>query len=257
MSNGCWEVRAAASAPFVVTEIDHGNGRDVRAQRHERRICGARLPLRILPGSKLRLPATARNSWAATARSGGRLDWSRGTRFPEKSARASIRAVRCRHRSNCGPADAAEIVFFLGQAENSEQARELRAADTARKTLNGVLLDVTNHWDDILDAVQITTPDRGDGYSDQSLAAVPDAVLPHLGPRRLLPIERRVRIPRSDSGCHGAHYGRMARIAARTYSAGRLPINSPPETFSTGGIRLRAAECARASPMTGCGFLTP
>jgi cyclic beta-1,2-glucan synthetase len=58
------------------------------------------------------------------------------------------------------PGASAEIVFFLGQTENREQSRELlrryRAAD-----LNKVLRDVTRRWDDVLDAVQIATPDRG------------------------------------------------------------------------------------------------
>lgn len=53
----------------------------------------------------------------------------------------------------------AEVVFFLGQAEGRDQARDLlrqyRTID-----LDGVLRDVIGHWGDILDAVEITTPDR-------------------------------------------------------------------------------------------------
>ena len=56
------------------------------------------------------------------------------------------------------PGASAEIVFFLGQAENREQARELlsryRAAD-----LNAILSEVTGQWDNMLDTVQITTPE--------------------------------------------------------------------------------------------------
>ncbi len=52
-----------------------------------------------------------------------------------------------------------EVVFFLGQTENKDEARKLlhryRTAD-----LNRVLGEVTRHWEDILGAVQITTPDR-------------------------------------------------------------------------------------------------
>src|SRR5712692_9822062 len=54
--------------------------------------------------------------------------------------------------------ECAEIVFFLGQAENREQVRELlsryRTAD-----LNAILADVTGRWDDLLSTVQIATPD--------------------------------------------------------------------------------------------------
>jgi cyclic beta-1,2-glucan synthetase len=50
------------------------------------------------------------------------------------------------------------MVFFLGQAENKDQARDVlnryRAAN-----LDEVLLDVTRHWDGVLGAVQVTTPE--------------------------------------------------------------------------------------------------
>jgi cyclic beta-1,2-glucan synthetase len=52
----------------------------------------------------------------------------------------------------------AEIVFFLGQAENRERARLLlaryRAAD-----LDSILAEVTGFWNNLLGTVQITTPD--------------------------------------------------------------------------------------------------
>jgi cyclic beta-1,2-glucan synthetase len=51
-----------------------------------------------------------------------------------------------------------EVVFFLGQTENKEQASELlnryRAAD-----LNAILSDVTDQWDGLLNTVQIATPE--------------------------------------------------------------------------------------------------
>ena len=56
------------------------------------------------------------------------------------------------------PGAQAEVVFLLGQAESKEQARDLlgryRTAD-----LNAVLLDVKRRWDDVLGAVQVTTPE--------------------------------------------------------------------------------------------------
>jgi cyclic beta-1,2-glucan synthetase len=56
------------------------------------------------------------------------------------------------------PGASSEIVFFLGQAENREQARELlsryRAAD-----LDAILSEVTGQWGNLLDTVQITTPE--------------------------------------------------------------------------------------------------
>ncbi|HEX4641840.1 MAG TPA: glucoamylase family protein [Candidatus Acidoferrales bacterium] len=54
---------------------------------------------------------------------------------------------------------AAEVVFFLGQTESGQHSRELIRQYRA-KDLNRVLLDVTTAWDDILETVQVTTPDR-------------------------------------------------------------------------------------------------
>ena len=52
-----------------------------------------------------------------------------------------------------------EIVFFLGEAASAADARALiaryRAAD-----LDAVLAEVGRHWDDVLGAVQVKTPDR-------------------------------------------------------------------------------------------------
>jgi cyclic beta-1,2-glucan synthetase len=56
------------------------------------------------------------------------------------------------------PGASSEIVFFLGQAENREQARELlsgyRTAD-----LDAILSEVTGQWNNFLDTVQISTPE--------------------------------------------------------------------------------------------------
>jgi cyclic beta-1,2-glucan synthetase len=57
------------------------------------------------------------------------------------------------------PGGAVELVCFLGQTATVEEARRLivryRTAD-----LDAVLRDVRDYWDDILGAVQVTTPDR-------------------------------------------------------------------------------------------------
>ena len=57
------------------------------------------------------------------------------------------------------PGERIEIAIFLGQGKDREEARELvnryRAAN-----LDEVLAEVTRQWDDVLGAVQITTPDR-------------------------------------------------------------------------------------------------
>jgi cyclic beta-1,2-glucan synthetase len=57
------------------------------------------------------------------------------------------------------PGERREIVFLLGQTASAEDARALithyRAAD-----LDAVQLEVAEYWEDVLGAVQVTTPDR-------------------------------------------------------------------------------------------------
>src|SRR4029079_6198385 len=55
---------------------------------------------------------------------------------------------------------------------------------------------------------------------DEWLAAVPDAVLPHLGARRVLPVERRLWLSRPVAGRDGVGRG-AARAAARADPASR------------------------------------
>ena len=78
--------------------------------------------------------------------------------FPESWAPALDPCAALQTIIELRPGARVEIPIFLGQAENRDQAKELllryRAAD-----LDKVLSDVTRQWDDILGAVQVTTPD--------------------------------------------------------------------------------------------------
>ena len=58
------------------------------------------------------------------------------------------------------PANArVEIVFFLGEAASAQEARRL-ITRYRTEDLDAVLSEVGRHWDDILGAVQVKTPDR-------------------------------------------------------------------------------------------------
>jgi cyclic beta-1,2-glucan synthetase len=56
------------------------------------------------------------------------------------------------------PGAQGEIVFFLGQAENTDRARELLRR-YRKENLDGVLEEVKRRWDDTLGNVQVSTPD--------------------------------------------------------------------------------------------------
>ncbi len=70
----------------------------------------------------------------------------------------------------------------------------------------------------------------------QSLASLPDAFLQGLGARGILSIERRLRIPRSTAGRHGAKR-RQARHRNASTCCERPHANLSKATYSTGGIR--------------------
>ena len=70
----------------------------------------------------------------------------------------------------------------------------------------------------------------------QRLARLPDARLPHVGPHRILPVGRRVRLPRPIAGRDGPGACRAAVCCASTCSA-PPPASFARGTCSTGGIR--------------------
>jgi cyclic beta-1,2-glucan synthetase len=57
------------------------------------------------------------------------------------------------------PGESAEVVFFLGQCESAQQAREL-VIRYRRTDLDAVLAEVQQHWRALLGTVQVKTPDR-------------------------------------------------------------------------------------------------
>src|SRR6185369_16195256 len=57
------------------------------------------------------------------------------------------------------PGESVEVVFFIGQCESAQQAREL-VARYRRTDLDAVLAEVKQHWRTLLSAVQVKTPDR-------------------------------------------------------------------------------------------------
>jgi cyclic beta-1,2-glucan synthetase len=56
------------------------------------------------------------------------------------------------------PGVSTEIVFFLGQAEDRDQVRELLGRYRTAN-LSACLSEVTGQWDNVLDTVQVTTPE--------------------------------------------------------------------------------------------------
>ena len=151
-------VSRSASAPFIVTEIDAETGAMFARNAWNSEFAGrvAFADLRRAPDRVDRRSDGV--SWPqrhprppASLERGDRLSGKVGAGLDPCAALQTMVELRAGGR--------AEIVFFLGEAATTEEARTLialyRGAD-----LDGTLRAVMKHWDDVLGAVQVTTPDR-------------------------------------------------------------------------------------------------
>lgn len=59
------------------------------------------------------------------------------------------------------PGETRDVIFVIGEADNLEQARSLVRTYTNTARANAALADVGQHWDRILEAIQVVTPDIG------------------------------------------------------------------------------------------------
>ncbi|MGH2396128.1 MAG: GH36-type glycosyl hydrolase domain-containing protein, partial [bacterium] len=148
----------SASAPYIITEADAQTGalfaRSAWGGEFGGRIAFADLAGRQTSWTGDRTEFLGRNGTPerpAALERGGNLSGTVGAGLDPCTALQTTLELPAGGR--------AEIVWFLGQTDSREHVRELltryRAAD-----LNGLLYDITRRWDDVLDAVQITTPDR-------------------------------------------------------------------------------------------------
>ncbi len=122
-----------------------------------------------------------------------------------------------------GAGETVEVVFFLGQCESAEKAREL-VTRLRRADLDAMFTQVKDHWRSLLGAVQVRTPDRAMRHHAQRLAAVPDAGLPRPGALGVLPGQRRLRLSRPAAGRHGAVLRAAAGNPHPPAARGRPPV---------------------------------
>jgi len=151
-------VSRAASAPFVVTEIDADTGA-MLARNHWSTGFGSRVAFADLAGRQLtwtgdRTEFLGRN---------GTLDhpaaMEGATRLSNRVGGGLDPCGALQTRIELGPNGSAEIVFFLGEAATKAEANAL--IKRYRTTnLDAVLHAVVRFWDDTLGAITVRTPDR-------------------------------------------------------------------------------------------------
>ena len=148
----------SASLPFIATEMDSATGA-MFARNPWSEAFGSRVAFIDMAGQQ--------SDWTADrgefiGRNGSLANppvLARGGAFSNKVGAGLDPCGAMRTRVTLAPGAMVEVVFFLGQAADAEQARRLiqeyRAAD-----LDEVRADVEQFWDDALGQVQVKTPDR-------------------------------------------------------------------------------------------------
>jgi len=147
-----------ASAPFVTTEIDPDTGA-LFARNPWNPAFGSRVAFADFGGRQTdwtgdRREFIGRNGTLATPAA------LAGTAPLSNNVGAGLDPCGAlRTTVKLPPNGTVELVFFLGEAASAEEARNLiahyRTAD-----LDAVRSEVSDYWDDVLGAVQVTTPDR-------------------------------------------------------------------------------------------------
>ena len=244
----------SATAPHIITELDTQTkalfARSAWSSEFGGRVAFCDLSGRQSSWSGDRTEFLGRNGAIdrpAALQRGGPLSGRVGAGLDPCAALQTVFELR--------PGERTEVVFFLGQGKNQEEAQELigryRAAD-----LDQVLQEVTRQWDDVLGTVQITTPDRS---------------MDILVNRWLLYQTLSCRVwaraafyqPSGAYGFRDQLQDVMAlAVAKRDVARGsiycvQLRASSSKVMSSTGGIRRPDAECAPAFRTTCYGCLTP
>jgi cyclic beta-1,2-glucan synthetase len=147
-----------ASAPFILTDLDPETGA-LFARNPWDAAFGTRVAFADLAGSQsqwtadrseflgrhgtLEMPAALGSRVRLSGRTGAGLD-------PCCALQTSI---------SLEPGQSGEIVFFLGEADNASDAQSLLAR-YRNADLDAVYREVIEHWEQVLGAVQVKTPDR-------------------------------------------------------------------------------------------------
>ena len=236
----------AASAPFVVTEIDPQTGamfaRNPWSTEFGTRVAFA--DLGRAPDSLDRrpdgIPGPQRH-----ARSSRRARAS-ARRSRIGSVAGSIPAARCKPRLELAPDAAVEIVFFLGEAA-TQRGRQLAGHAIPRRRSRRGLRACDRATGTTSSARTGEDARPRDGHPAQSLAALPDARLPRVGARRLS--TRRAAPTAFAISCRTSWRSPSRSRRSRAHICCARPRgNSSKATCSIGGCRRRATACARASP---------
>jgi cyclic beta-1,2-glucan glucanotransferase len=150
-------VERAVSAPYVITEVDEETGHIL-----------ARNPYNNEFASRVAFAAVGAREWAYTCDRKEFLGRNGNASRPAAMRRASLSGRSGAGLDPCAalqttvelaPGASHEIVFLLGQTETREEARAVVERFRHLNAVNEAFERVLSHWDEILEAVEVRTPD--------------------------------------------------------------------------------------------------
>ena len=149
----------SASAPFIVTEIEPETGA-LLARNPWNTAFASRVAFIDLAGRQTSWTGDRREFLGRNGTLGNPAALAAAA--PPLSKRLGAGLDPCgvlRAPLRLGPDETVEIVFLLGEAASAAEAQAL-IANYRRADLDAVFHGVVQQWDDVLGAVQVTTPDR-------------------------------------------------------------------------------------------------
>ncbi len=147
-----------SSAPFIVTEMDHVSGAIFARSALNGEFAGS-IAFANLAGKQVTYTADRAEFIGRNGTLQQPLGLESGRALSGKVGAGLDPCAALQSPIELRAGATAEILFFLGEAESREQARDL-LRQYREKDLDQVLHDVTTHWDEICGGVQIVTPDR-------------------------------------------------------------------------------------------------
>jgi cyclic beta-1,2-glucan glucanotransferase len=151
-------VSRSGSAPFVVTKIDEETGAMFARNAWNNEFAG-RVAFADMSGQQTAWTGDRTEFFGRNGTPDHPASMERGYRFSGKVGAGLDPCAALQTMVELRAGGRAEIVFFLGEAANREEARTLVALYRG-VDLDGTLRSVIKHWDDVLGTVQVTTPDR-------------------------------------------------------------------------------------------------
>jgi cyclic beta-1,2-glucan synthetase len=148
----------AASAPFIVTEIDSRSGA-MFARNSWNMAFGSRVAFADLAGRQTQWTGDRREFLGRHGRLARPVALTAQTQLSGRVGAGLDPCCALQAPLDLAPGEAAEIVFFLGEAASAAEAQMLLARYRSID-LDAVLREVRSYWNDVLGTIQVKTPDR-------------------------------------------------------------------------------------------------